>query len=64
MYDFDDDKREEIGTLETTLGKIMGSKAQTISVELKIDGKNGRGTITIRAVSQKEDPHPAPNAPI
>ena len=51
MYDFDDDKREEIGTLETTLGKIMGSKAQTISVELKIDGKNGRGTITIRAVS-------------
>lgn len=51
MYDSDGEKRDEIGTLETTLGKIMGSKAQTMSTCLKMDGKDDRGTIIIRAVS-------------
>ena len=61
MFDSDeaDSKREEIGIFETSLGKIMGTKAQTIVGELKCEGHEGRGTIIIRAMSPKEEQRPA-----
>ena len=39
-----------IGTIETTLGTIMGSKQQTFSGELKIPSeKKSRGMVIVRA---------------
>jgi hypothetical protein len=45
---------DEIGTIETTLGNIMGSKAQTFTADLVGNGKPGSlGSIIVRAESLK-----------
>ena len=47
-----------MGSVETTLGKIMGAKAQILELKLENGGK--KATIFIRAISQSEAPQ-APN---
>ena len=46
---------DTIGSVETTLGEIMGAKTQTLKADLTLDGKlKSRGTIIIRAEAVKE----------
>ena len=44
-----DGEFQEIGTVETNMGSLMGAKAQTYSADLHKGGQGGRGTIIIRA---------------
>jgi hypothetical protein len=47
-----------MGSVETTLGKIMGAQAQILEIKLENCGK--KASIFIRAISQSEAPQ-APN---
>ena len=46
---------DTIGHVETTLGSIMGAKAQKLTADLHLEGKgSSRGLIIIRAEAIKE----------
>lgn len=48
----DDDGKgafDTVGDVETSMGALMGAKAQTLSAELQYKGKKNRGTIIVRA---------------
>ena len=59
MLDDDGGSTEEIGYYETTLGNIMGSRNQTLTVDLKHDSSEGkkRGQIIVRAEAVTESNH-------
>jgi hypothetical protein len=57
LIDDDNGKYDLIGSHETTMAIIMGSKAQTISqqLDLKGDKKKGKlGTVIVRAEAVKD----------
>jgi len=53
VVDVDSSSSDMIGTLETTMGNIMGSKASTLIAELTHNNKK-TGTIIIRGESVAE----------
>lgn len=53
VYDKDPNKLDDLGTLETTIGKIAGARNQTFIGDLVNKKGNKRGTIIVRAESVK-----------
>jgi len=50
VYDYDKgSKNELIGTVETTVGEIMGAKKQTLILDLRSTGKKSTGKLIVRA---------------
>ena len=57
VYDIDTASKELIGTMETSLAKVMGSKSQTLFANIQNkSGKNAGGiTIKLDKISQSND---------